>query len=85
MRPAAQMSDIGSMSLLFIVSPESNPILNLEIITQSFGYCLKYQPETPLSAESFSSRTDNGQGLIFRVITKTLCYNLFFTYSNLLF
>ena len=38
----------------------------------AFGYSPKYQPETPLSAwEGFSSRTDNGRGLILRVITKT--------------
>ena len=34
---------------------------------------------------SFSSRAANGQGLILRAITKTLCYNLFIIYSNSLF
>ena len=30
--------------------------------------------------ESFSSRADNGRGLILRAMTKTPCYNLFTTY-----
>ena len=34
-----------------------------------------YQPE------SFSSRADNGRGLILRSITKTPCYYLFITFS----
>ena len=38
-----------------------------------------YQPK------SFSLRADNGRWLILRAITKTLCYNLFITYSNSLF
>ena len=38
-----------------------------------------YQPE------SFSSRADNGRGLILRAIAKTPCYNLLITYSISLF
>ena len=46
--------------------------MRLEIISLRFGYRPKYQPETPLSAKSFSSRADNARGLILRLITKTL-------------
>ena len=48
----------------------------------SHGVLVFAQPETPLSPESFSSRADNGRGLILRAMTKTQCYNLFISYSN---
>ena len=35
--------------------------------------------------ESFSSRADNGRGLILRAMAKSSCFNLFITYSNMLF
>ena len=45
----------------------------LEVITQSFGYRWKYQPETHYQPES-SSRADNGCGLILRAITKSVSH-----------
>ena len=49
------------------------------VITRSINPRPHYQPE------SFSWRADNGRGLILRMIIKTLCYNLFITYSISLF
>ena len=56
-------------------------IIYLESISRRFGYRPKYQPETPLSARGLII----GQGLILIAINKTLCYNLFISYSSLLF
>ena len=49
------------------------------VIVRSINPRPHYQPQ------SFSPRADNGLGLILRAITKTLCYNLFITYSISLF
>ena len=38
-----------------------------------------------IKPESFTSRADNGRGLILGAMTKTPCYNLFITYSKPLF
>ena len=42
-------------------------------------------PRPIIKPVSFSSRADNGPGLILRTITKIPCYNLFITYSKTLF
>ena len=61
----------------------------LEIITWGFwlspavSYYIIWDPI--IKPESFSSRVDNGRGLILRVMTKIPCYNLFITYSRTIF
>ena len=51
----------------------------------AFWLSPNYQPETSLSARELSLSADNGGGLIRRAITKTPFFNLFITYSILLF
>ena len=79
------MSSIDSFVKLFFPLGTFWQKRSLDIISQCFGYLKKYQPRPHFQPESFSSKSDNGCGLILRVITKTQSDNLFITYSNSLF
>ena len=64
------------------ITPYIDGWVIIEIISRRFDFRSKFEPETPLSAQSFRSRADNGRGLILRAITETLFNNMFITYSN---
>ena len=54
--------------------------IELEIITWAFWLSPAVSTrDSIIKPESFSSRTDNGRGLIQRAMTKIPCYNLFIT------